>query len=86
MPLFNAPLAKQALRRRIAGILLPCEADANNLGDVRRGTVTLGERKVQEDDVFLYPTGMSAIWHAHKLARTARERSGEPVGKSVCYG
>ena len=90
MPLFNAPLAKLALRRRIAGILLPCEADTNNLGDVARGTVNLnsaaGGKKVQEDDVFLYPTGMSAIWHAHKLARTARERSGQPVGKSVCYG
>jgi cystathionine gamma-synthase len=34
-----------------------------------------------EDDVFLFPTGMSAIWHAHQLAlRSFGEK------KSVCFG
>ena len=41
---------------------------------------------VTEDDVYLYPGGMSAIWHAHNLCRLARRAKGEAEGKSICYG
>ena len=36
---------------------------------------------VTEDDVFLFPTGMTAIWTAHQLAMDARGAK-----KSVCFG
>lgn len=78
LPLFNAPLAKQALRRRIAGGLLPNDADFEQ-GDIARGSVT-------PDDVYLYPGGMSAIWHAHDVARRARRASGAKEGISACFG
>ena len=42
---------------------------------------TQGVSGLTEDDVFLFPTGMSAIWHAHQLAlRSFGEK------KSVCFG
>ncbi|WWC68726.1 uncharacterized protein I206_102660 [Kwoniella pini CBS 10737] len=87
MPLFNAPLAKQALKRRIAGGLLPSDEGYGTVDDVARGAGSgSGKRAVKEDDVYLYPCGMSAIWHAFDIARTARRRKGEKEGKSVCYG
>jgi cystathionine gamma-synthase len=47
---------------------------------------TRGIDQVSEDDVFLYPTGMSAIFHAHETCLEHRKRSGKPLGKSVCFG
>jgi cystathionine gamma-synthase len=84
LPLFNAHLAKHALKRRIAGGLLPSDEGFGAVADIRRGG---GDGKaVAEEDVFLYPTGMSAIWHAHDIVRRARRAEGRPEGKSVCYG
>ena len=79
LPPFNAPLAKQALKRRIAGGLLPSD-EAFGTADVTRGK----GKPVTEDDVYLYPGGMSAIWHAHDICRIARGKGKE--GKSVCFG
>lgn len=79
LPLFNAPLAKQALRRRIAGGLLPNDADFDGDAHIKRGEVT-------PEDVYLYPGGMSAIWHAHDVARRARRNEGKPEGISACFG
>ncbi|KZP19240.1 PLP-dependent transferase [Athelia psychrophila] len=36
---------------------------------------------VKVDDVFLYPTGMCAIWNAYDMTSKAR-----PTGKSACFG
>ena len=83
LPLFNANLAKQALKRRIVGGLLPSDEGFGQLANVTRG---VGEGIVTEDDVWLFPCGMSAIWHAHDICRIARRRSGKPEGKSICYG
>jgi cystathionine gamma-synthase len=85
LPLFNAPLAKQALKRRIAGGLLPSDEDYGKIDDVARAGGG-GKKAVRAEDVYLYPTGMSAIWHAHDICRRARRKSGEPEGKSICYG
>lgn len=85
LPLFNAPLAKQALRRRIAGGLLPSDERFGTVEDVARAAGS-GKKAVSEDDVYLYPGGMSAIWHAHDLCRVARRAKGETEGKSICYG
>jgi len=42
---------------------------------------TRGVSGLTENDVFLFPTGMSAIWHAHQLAlRSFGEK------KSACFG
>ncbi|WVO20138.1 uncharacterized protein IAS62_001429 [Cryptococcus decagattii] len=85
LPLFNAPLAKQALKRRIAGGLLPSDEDYGKIEDVARGAGS-GKKAVTEENVYLYPCGMSAIWHAHDISRIARKLQGEAEGKSVCYG
>lgn len=86
LPLFNAPLAKQALKRRIAGGLLPSDEDFGKVDDVARGAAAGTGKAVTPDDVYLYPGGMSAIWHAHNISRKVRRRSGEAEGKSLSYG
>lgn len=93
LPLSSAKLAKLAMRRRIAGVLLPHEkapaTGAGSLSQLPRGSSRHApgqEKIVTEDDVYLYATGMSAIWHAHELAMTWKARAGGTVGKSVCFG
>ncbi|KAG0225635.1 hypothetical protein BGX31_007571 [Mortierella sp. GBA43] len=61
-----APKAKVAMRRRIASQV------SHTAGD--------GEF-VTENDVYLYPTGMSAIYNAHQIALAL-----SPTRKSVCFG
>jgi hypothetical protein len=67
--------AKRALRLRIAGVLVQDERGEIEVGVSVRGA------SVQEHDVYLYPTGMAAIWSAHQLVLGAL---GER--KSVCFG
>ena len=58
------------------GSVLPSAA-----GTSSNDRTTPGSSGITEGDVFLFPTGMSAIWHAHQLAlRSFGER------KSVCFG
>ncbi|KAF9287017.1 hypothetical protein BGZ68_002342 [Mortierella alpina] len=66
-----APKAKVALRRRIASQV------AHHAGSGWTGT---GEY-VTEEDVYLYPTGMAAIYNAHRIALTLF-----PTRKSICFG
>ncbi|KAH7886863.1 pyridoxal phosphate-dependent transferase [Phlebopus sp. FC_14] len=73
LPSSEGLVAKFALRRRIASLLVH--------DDVRSGSSLLGCRKVTEDDVFLFPCGMAAIWNAHQLLLGARHPS-----KSVVFG
>ena len=78
-----ATFAKRALRRRIAGVLLRDEpADWNAVGsansELRPSTRGPG---VTEDDVYLYPTGMAAIWNAHQAISGVRS-----AAKSVAFG
>ena len=75
--------AKRALRRRIAGVLLrdgPADWDAvgSTSSELQPSTRGLG---VTEDDVYLYPTGMAAIWNAHQMISAMR-----PTAKSVAFG
>ncbi|KAI9062092.1 PLP-dependent transferase [Trametes sanguinea] len=84
MPLESAGAAKRAMRRRIAGVLVrDTPNDWSTAGDkgVALGPSTRGVEGVTEDDVFLYPTGMAAIWSAHQIILTTR-----PAAKSVCFG
>lgn len=87
LPVSAGSYAKRAMRRRIAGVLVrdnwedcphgPC-AGAH---DAEVGPSHRGVRDVTEDDVYLFSTGMSAIWMAHQLVLGAR-----PPAKSVCFG
>ncbi|KAH7919303.1 PLP-dependent transferase [Leucogyrophana mollusca] len=87
LPLSAGAYAKRALRRRIAGVLLRDSSDDGPGGpsagaqDAEVGPSSRGVQDVTEDDVYLFPTGMGAIWNAHQLALGAR-----PPAKSVCFG
>ncbi|KAH9918039.1 PLP-dependent transferase [Amylocystis lapponica] len=84
LPLESAAAAKKAMRRRIAGVLVrdaPNDWSVAGGHDAELGPSTRGVEEVTEDDVYLYSTGMSAIWSAHQLALGAR-----PPAKSICFG
>ncbi|GAA5981766.1 hypothetical protein JCM10908_004601 [Rhodotorula pacifica] len=88
-----APLAKLAMRRRIAGVLsespgeeLPVDQVQLKGKAVEQQESSRGVQGLTEDDVWLYPCGMNAIFHAHQLAMHAWQREGQEVGKSVCFG
>ena len=77
--LADAAIAKRSLRQRIAGLLVR----HNRQGGPFAGRTTLpcGFVDITENDVYLFPTGMTAIWNAHQLALAVR-----PTAKSVCFG
>jgi len=91
LPLSAASSAKRALRRRIARTLIHDNHDSDDgCGDEPcaglegvnlTGPSSRGVKTATEDDVYLYPCGMAAIWSAHKLLRETR-----PEAKSVCFG
>ncbi|RUP45724.1 pyridoxal phosphate-dependent transferase [Jimgerdemannia flammicorona] len=62
---------KTALRRRIAGVWAE-EAGAGNLSE-------RGVGGVSEEDVYLFPCGMSAIFNAHRYIMAATEAEEGPV-------
>ncbi|KAF8761691.1 PLP-dependent transferase [Rhizoctonia solani] len=74
----NAHWQRLRSRRRIAGVLVndspsaPLSDQIPELGVSQRGI------DVTENDVFLFPTGMAAIWTSHQLALASR-----PQQKSV---
>ena len=73
-----AKLAKSALRRRIAGVLVRDESAV--CGEIEVSQSVRGA-PVTEHDVFLFPCGMSAIWSAHQLVLDVKGAK-----KSVCFG
>ncbi|EJD35335.1 PLP-dependent transferase [Auricularia subglabra TFB-10046 SS5] len=90
LPVSAADDAKRALRRRIAGVLVQDRTsidDPDVVALLAAGTnqqqvaPSIRSAGVTEDDVFLLPTGMSAVWTAHQLALNTR-----PPAKSVCFG
>lgn len=73
--------AKSAIRRRIAGALSG-DMDLADVPDSKSTTPNLrGVSELSEDDVYLYPCGMNAIYHVHRMMLKAR---GEL--KSVSFG
>lgn len=83
LPLEAASFAKRALRSRVAGILLRDSPDqpCSEQQELVVGPSVRGISTVAADDVYLFPTGMAAIWNAHAAARATR-----PPAKSVCFG
>lgn len=87
LPLAFAASAKRALRRRVAGVLIH-DTNYEHQGEPVAGDQNLvvgpssrGVADVSEHDVYLYPTGMAAIWNAHHIVSATR-----PAAKSVCFG
>ena len=72
--------AKCTLRRRIAGMLLRDGSAGLDATNCEPQPSTRG-LDVTEDDVYLYPTGMAAIWSAHQMMTALR-----PGAKSVAFG
>jgi cystathionine gamma-synthase len=68
----SAAAAKSALRRRIASMVV-----RNSPDDFPVQIQTV----VTEDDVFLFPTGMYAVWTAYELVMTTR-----PAAHTICFG
>ena len=86
LPLAAAPSAKRLLRSRVAGVLKEnsssCQSELYaEQKDLPVGPSTRGVAEVAVDDVYLYATGMSAIWNAHNMALAVL-----PPAKSICFG
>ena len=74
----RANQARDAVRRRIAGVLT---ADVE-LSEALELTSSEGRvTGISEDDVYLYPSGMSAIFNSHQMLMNTRA----PL-KSICFG
>ncbi|CAG8446854.1 11152_t:CDS:2 [Diversispora eburnea] len=83
LPILFANKAKIALKRRIAGVL-GIEKNGNNLDEIISRPINANERGIEgitENDVYLFPTGMSSIFHAHQLLLKAFQQK-----KSICFG
>ncbi|KAJ6111612.1 hypothetical protein N7523_007673 [Penicillium sp. IBT 18751x] len=74
----HANQAKDAVRRRIAGVLT---ADVELPEALETASSEGRVAGISEDDVYLYPSGMSAIFNAHQILMNARG----PM-KSICFG
>ncbi|KAL8925122.1 MAG: hypothetical protein Q9208_003627 [Pyrenodesmia sp. 3 TL-2023] len=73
--------AKLAIRKRIAGGLT-ADVDLNTTAEVVHSSMNI--RQVpgfSEDDVYLYPSGMSSIFNTHRIMMACRGRM-----KSICFG
>jgi cystathionine gamma-synthase len=81
MPVSLATSAKRAMRLRIAGVLRDGPTSPVDEVQVELGPSMRGVKGVTKDDVYLFPTGMSAIWNAHQMVMAVR-----PPAKSVCFG
>jgi len=80
-----ASKAKLAIRRRISGCLTDDseldQALANSSGDCNSR-----QRGLTENDVYLYPTGMSSIFNTHRILLAHAERRGHEPLQSICFG
>ncbi|KAI1608716.1 cystathionine gamma-synthase [Exophiala viscosa] len=80
-----AAKAKLAIRRRISGCLTDNsdldQALANSPPDCNKRQLGFSE-----DDVYLYPTGMSAIFNTHRILLANAEAKGQKPRRSICFG
>lgn len=80
--------AKLAVRRRIAGSLT-LDADVESAlrlseNGSKNASGMNDHERVDESDVYLYPTGMTSIFHAHQIAMKSLENGTQR--KSACFG
>lgn len=76
-----AEKAKLAIRRRIAGALTATEDLTVALDATHAPSRTIEVEGFGEDDVYLFPCGMNAIFHSHRALMACRGQL-----KSVSYG
>lgn len=80
--------AKLAVRRRICGsLVLDADIEAalqSSQNGVKAALGAHDHERVDEDDVYLYPTGMTSIFHAHQIAMQALPNG--KTAKSACFG
>ncbi|KAL8908010.1 MAG: hypothetical protein Q9207_001084 [Kuettlingeria erythrocarpa] len=73
--------AKLAVRKRIAGGLT-ADVELDTTAEVLHSTMNMRQLPgFSEDDVYLYPSGMSSIFNTHRIMLACRGRL-----KSVCFG
>lgn len=77
----HAKNAKLAIRRRIAGKLEANIELSEALAEMNYSKEGNGGRGISEQDVFLFPTGMSSICNSHRTLMKARK----PL-KSIMFG
>ena len=58
------------------------QTSSQDLDQQRRLRGDRGVQGLSEEDVYLYPCGMSSIYHAHQIAMII----GDAKQKSVCFG
>lgn len=80
-----AEKAKIAIRRRIAGCLTD-DAELEEALDESSQCEGGRLRGLTEDHVFLYPTGMSAIFNTHRILLAHAIANGRKPEKSICFG
>lgn len=73
--------AKLAIRKRIAGGLT-ADIDLDTTAEAVRPPMNIRQvPDFSEDDVYLYPSGMSSIFNTHRIMMACRGKT-----KSVCFG
>ncbi|KAH7625954.1 hypothetical protein SMAC4_08318 [Sordaria macrospora] len=81
--------AKSAIKRRIAGALRSADHDLGgspSLSEKQMSSNTRGIANLREDDIYLFPCGMNAIFHAHRALYSIRTPPGSTPLKSVNFG
>ncbi|KAF4121579.1 cystathionine gamma-synthase [Geosmithia morbida] len=76
-----ASRAKSAIRRRIAGTIVSDVDSDDDHKAADMATNTRGFSNLREDDVYLFPTGMNAIFNSHRVLLAARGAK-----KSINFG
>lgn len=82
------PRARSAIKRRIAGALSADHDISSGHAFPAMASNTRGINNLEEDDVLIYPCGMNAIFHAHRLLMSARggDGGGSDCLKSISFG
>ncbi|KAJ9494161.1 Cystathionine gamma-synthase [Exophiala xenobiotica] len=80
-----ASQAKLAIRRRISGSLTGTSELEQTLA-VSPDDSKKRQQGLSEDDVYLYPTGMSSIFNTHRILMANAEARGRELRKSICFG
>lgn len=81
--------AKSAIKRRIAGALRSADHDLGgspSLSEKQMSSNTRGIANLREEDIYLFPCGMNAIFHAHRALYSIRTTPGSTPLKSVNFG
>ena len=80
-----ASQAKLAIRRRISGCLL-ADTELDQALSQAPETCDTRQSGLSEDDVYLFPTGMSSIFNTHRILLADSLAKGQLPRKSICFG